>query len=56
MRTNLIVRIAATMLMTGILSGCVSSHKEVIREKPVYVNPPPNDTTVVVPPAPAPAR
>jgi hypothetical protein len=49
MRTNLIARIAAIMLVTSALTGCFSSSKEVVHDKPVYVEPAP--ATVVVPPA-----
>jgi len=43
-----IARIVAAMLMIGSLSGCFSSSKEVVHDKPVYVEPAPS-TTVVVP-------
>ncbi len=51
MRTNLIARIVAAMLATAAMAGCFSSSKEVVHDKPVYVNPPANNTTVVEPPA-----
>jgi len=49
MRTNLIARITATILVAGALTGCFSSSKEVVHDRPVYVEPAP--ATVVVPPA-----
>ncbi len=51
MKLNLIARITAGLLALGALSGCFSSSKEVVHDKPVYVNPPPANTTVVVPPS-----
>jgi len=51
MKMNLITRIVAGLLFLGAMSGCFSSSKEVVHDKPVYVNPPPANTTVVVPPA-----
>jgi hypothetical protein len=51
MRMNLITRIGAVLIIAGALSGCFSSSKEVVHDKPVYVTPAPANTTVVVPPA-----
>ena len=47
MRTVLIARIAAAMLVTFALIGCFSSNREVVHDRPVYVAP--SSTTVVVP-------
>jgi len=51
MRTKLIAQIIAALLATCGLAGCFSSSKEVVHDKPVYVTPPANNTTVVEPPA-----